>query len=171
MSLLQGFETTRLVKVGLSWCEQLERRIAGYHHSAVIARLRHFREGLEHDMDAEPWTVLEAPIVLILSDVIMALGCTEEERAQVLGLQGQGALAEILETRVRPRFDPRAVVNTRQAKGLAYLRTHERLDMSVYRELCPGFSDEALRLDLASLVRRGILTRNGTNRGTYYTVE
>ena len=73
MSLLQGFETMRLVKVGPSLKERLERWIAQQHLEAVIDRLRCLREGLESDMKPEPWTALEAPMVLLLADVCDAL--------------------------------------------------------------------------------------------------
>jgi hypothetical protein len=54
MSLFEGFETMRLVKTGPSLRERLERRIAAVHRNAVVARLRHFRQQLERDMEPEP---------------------------------------------------------------------------------------------------------------------
>jgi hypothetical protein len=161
MSLLQGFETMRLVKVGPSLRERLERWIAEQHHKAVIDRLRRFREGLERDMQPESWTDLEAPMVLLLADVCDALGLSEGERATILGTEGVLALTENLETKVRPVSGPRLPMSERQAKALAFAREHEMIDLGTYRALCPYWSDETLRLDLASLVRRGLLTRNG----------
>ncbi len=43
----------------------------------LIARLRRFREHLERDMDPEPWTALEAPMVLLMSDLCDGLGLAE----------------------------------------------------------------------------------------------
>lgn len=81
MSLFEGFETMRLVKIGPSLRERLERRIAAVHRNTVVARLRRFRQQLERDMEPEPWTTLEAPMVLLLSDVCDTLALDEEERA------------------------------------------------------------------------------------------
>ena len=49
MSLLEGFETMRLIKVGPSLKERLERWVAEQHHKAVIDRLRSLREGVERE--------------------------------------------------------------------------------------------------------------------------
>jgi hypothetical protein len=57
MSLFQGFETMRLVKVGPSWREQLEEKIA---RRWVLARLVDFRRQLAQDMEPEPWIELGA---------------------------------------------------------------------------------------------------------------
>jgi hypothetical protein len=92
MSLFDGFKTMRLVKVGPSLGERLERLIAAWHHRAVVARLRRFRRMLEQEMAPEPWTVLEASVVLLLSDMCDALRLMEEERAHVLGPDGERML-------------------------------------------------------------------------------
>jgi len=107
----------RLVKVGPSLRERLERRIAAAHHRAVIARLRRFREQLERRMEPEPWTNLEGPAVLLLADVCDALAFTKEERTEVLGQDGERALADILEARPFriPTDEP-------QAEALTYVR-------------------------------------------------
>jgi predicted HTH transcriptional regulator len=170
MSLLQGFETMRLVKVGPSLRERLERWIAEQHHKAVIDRLRRFREGLERDMQPESWTDLEASMVLLLSDVCDALGLTEDERASVLGQEGTRALDEDLEVRFQPVCQPTPPLNERQEKAMAFARENGVIDLSTYRKLCPHWSNETLRLDLLNLVRRGLLARNGANKGTYYTL-
>lgn len=170
MSLFEGFGTMRLVKVGPSLRERLERWVAEVHHKGVIARLRHFREQLERDMAPEPWMALEAPMVLLLSDLCDALGLNEGERAGVLGVEGVLALADTLETRIRPVPKPWLPMNERQAKALRYVREHGTITMHVYRQICPFWSDETLRLDLASLVRRGLLVKNGRKRGTHYTL-
>ena len=49
------------------------------------------------------------------------------------------------------------------------MRFRGKINLALYRKLCPGFSDETLRRDLADLVERKMLSRNGTNRWTYYT--
>ena len=88
MSLLEGFEAVRLIKVGPSLRERLERKIAGVHHREVVARLRRFREGIERDMEPEPWTALEAPMVVMLADLCDGLGLDYREKAMVLGAEG-----------------------------------------------------------------------------------
>ena len=170
MSLLQGFETMRLVKVGPSLRERLERWVAEQHHRAVIERLRSLREGVEREMKPESWTALEAPMVLLLADVCDALGLTEGEQTIVLGQEGAQALTENLETRIHPVPSPRPPMRERQGKALAFAREHGMIDLGNYRALCPYWSDETLRLDLANLVRRGLLAKNGANKGTYYTL-
>jgi len=144
--------------------------VAAVHHKAVVARLKHFREGLGRDMKPEPWTALEAPMVLLLSDVCDALGLNERERAGVLGCEGVLALADVLEAPIRPVLKPRLPMNERQAKALAYAREHDTITMHVYRQICPHWSNETLRLDLANLVRRGLLVKNGAKRGTHYVL-
>jgi predicted HTH transcriptional regulator len=121
-------------------------------------------------MQPESWTALEVPMVLLLADVCNTLGLTEEERAIVLGQEGAQALAENLETRIHPVPSPRPPMRERQAKALAYAREHGMIDLGAYRTLCPYWSDETLRLDLVNLVKRGLLSRNGINRGTHYTL-
>lgn len=168
MSLFEGFETMRLVKTGPSLRERLERRIAAVHRNAVVACLRRFRQQLERDMEPEPWTTLEAPMVLLLSDVCDTLALDEEERATVLGQQGEQALAEILET--CPVIRSRVPVSERQAKALAHVREHGTINLGAYREICPCWPDETSRLDLANLAARGLLTKNGDKKGTHYTL-
>ena len=170
MSLFDGFDRIRLMKIGPSLRERLEQRIAGAHHRAVIARLRCFREGLEREMRPESWLNLEAPLVVILADLCDALGLDEGERARVLGYNGVLALSDILETRIRPVPSPRMPTNDRQAKALCYAREHGGINMSIYRQICPHWSDETLRLDLANLVERGLLAKNGAKRGTHYAL-
>jgi len=137
-------------------------------HHSTASLLRCFREELERDMEPKPWTNLEAPMALLLSNVCDALGLSEKERAAVLGQQGERALAEILNAHVTPRRP--ALPRERQARALAYAQEHGRINIRTYRELCPDRSDETLRLDLVALVRRGVLARNGAKRGTYYTL-
>ncbi len=168
MSLFEGFERMRLVKVAPSLGERLERLTAGAYHLLIIARLHRYRRSLEWDMEPEGWTALEAPVVLILAEVCGALGFSEEERARVLGPEGVQALAEVLES---PSIDRLFLepINERQAEALRYVRRYGRIDHSTYRALCPLWSDETLRLDLAGLVRLGLLEKNGDKKGTFYT--
>ncbi len=140
----------------------------GNHHGTVVGLLQCFRERLEHGMVPEAWTGLEAPMVLLLSDVCDALGLSERERAAVLGQQGERARAEILDAHVTPRRP--ALPGERQARALAYVQEHGKINIRTFRELCPGRSNETLRLDLVALVRRGMLTKNGAKKGTYYTL-
>lgn len=170
MSLLEGFEAMRLVKVGPSLRERVERWIAAVHHRVVVARLRRFREGLERDMHPEPLAALEAPMLLILADVCDALGLDERERDTVLGAEGVLALTDTLETAIRPVPSSRLPMNERQAKVLRYVREHGKIGLGIYRQICPYWSDETLRLDLANLVRRGLLIKNGAKRGTRYVL-
>jgi len=166
MSVFEGFETMRLVRTGPNLRQTAERHIAAIHHRAILTRLRQFREQLERDMAPEPWTVLEAPMVLLLADVCDALGLTEEEQADILGPEGVRALAEELEFRSRSRMP----INERQVKALECVREHGRINLSMYRAVCPHWSDETLRLDLVDLVAQGLLTKNGAKRGTYYVL-
>ncbi|RMF32210.1 MAG: transcriptional regulator [Chloroflexi bacterium] len=62
-------------------------------------------------------------------------------------------------------------MNERQAKALAYVQEHGRITNREYRQLCPDVSAETLRLDLADLVKRGILLKVGAKRGTYYILK
>jgi predicted HTH transcriptional regulator len=119
-------------------------------------------------MEPIAWTALEAPMVTVLADICSALGLDEQERAVVLGEDGSQALTEFLERRPAPL--PCALLNERQSKAMAYLQTYERISLSEYRQLCPHWSDETLRLDLADLVKRGILEKNGSKKGTSYTL-
>jgi hypothetical protein len=167
MSTLSNLSKMRVVKVGPSLRERLARLVAAQHHHTVVARLRRFREELQKDMRPEPWTELEAPMVLLLSDVCEALALTKAERAAILGKEGEQALEDVVETQFTPRP---AGLNERQVKALACVRRRGRININAYRKLCPGLSDETLRLDLANLVSRGLLVKKGAKRGTYYTM-
>jgi hypothetical protein len=167
MYLLEGMQ---LVKVAPSLREQVERKIAGVHHKVMVDRLRRFREGLERDMQPEPWTLLEAPMLIMLADLCDALGLDEGERAGVLGVEGVLALADTLETGVRPAASPWLPITERQAKAMRYVREHGTINLGIYRQICPHWSDETLRLDLANLVKRKLLVKNGHNKGTCYVL-
>ena len=170
MGLLDGFEAVRVVKVGPSLRERLERRIAAVHHKAVVRRLKRFREGLERDMRPEPWTALEAPTVMMLADLCDVLGLDEREKATVLGAEGVLTMDDTLETGIRPVASPWLPTNERQAKAMRYVREHGEISLGIYRQICPFWSNETLRLDLSNLVERGLLVKNGRNKGTRYTI-
>ena len=170
MSLLQGFDRLQLVKFGPSLRERLERMTAGAYRLLIVSHLRRYRRALERDMEPEPWTALEAPAVLVLAEVCSALGFSEAERERVLGAAGGRALAEIVESRPVTRVFSEPI-NERQAEALRYVERYGRIDHGAYRALCPIWSDETLRLDLADLVRRGLLKKNGRKKGTYYTMN
>jgi hypothetical protein len=167
MSLVEGFDRMQLVKIGPSLRERLERRVAAAGHAKVVACLRRFREELERDTEPESWTVLEVPMVLVLSDVCQALELTDEEQSTVLGQEGLMALR--YETAIRPMLLA-DVLNDRQVAVLTCVRKHGEITLSAYRAICPHRSDETLRLDLADLVERGLLIKNGRKKGTRYTL-
>jgi hypothetical protein len=166
MSLLREFDRIRLVKVGPSLRERMERWLELKHRRVVIARLCFFRESLQRDMAPEPWAQLRAPMVLVLSDVCDALRLDEAERAVVLGVEGEQVRERILDTGVTPQ---RSTPNERQMKVLEYLEEHDAVTMGHYRRLCPEWSKETLRRDLVDLAERGLLKKNGRKKGTYYT--
>ena len=170
MSLLQGFDKIQLVKVGPSLRERLERMATANYRLLTIARMRRYRRTVEQDMEPESWTALESPAVLTLAEICGALGLSERERARVLGTEGERMLAKLIESRPVGRLflEP---INERQLEALRYVERHGRIECRTYRALCPIWSDETLRLDLADLVKRGILTKNGATKGTYYTVS
>lgn len=106
-------------------------------------------------------------MILVLSDVCEALGLTDEECAIVLGEEGTKALHRELTLRPTLLAD---VLNKRQVVALTCLRKHGEITLNTYRAICPHWSDETLRLDLADLVARGLLVKNGAKKGTRYTL-
>jgi len=62
-------------------------------------------------------------------------------------------------------------LNPRQELALGFLATRKRLTNREYQELCPDVSPETLRRDLADLVKKGLLLKMGTKRGTYYILK
>lgn len=62
-------------------------------------------------------------------------------------------------------------MNERQMRALEYIRESGRIANREYRQLCPDVSPETLRLDLADLVRKGVLLKIGAKRGTYYILK
>ena len=166
MSLIEGFGKLGLTRVGPGLRDRLARRLSATHHEATVGRLRRFRETLERDTQPEPWTALEGPWVLFLADVCEALTLAVEERADVLGEDGEQALAAEL----RVPIVVRRPENERLVAALEYAREHGAIRLAEYRRLCPYWSNETLRVDLVGLVARGLLEKNGAKRGTVYLV-
>jgi len=160
MSHFALINAMRLERVGPSLRERIARKW-------LVARLVDFRERLAREMDPEPWTALEAPAPAFLDDLCAALGLSEDERKEVLGLLGRVALGEHQQFTVNPG---RPRVNDRQAKALAHAEANGDIDARSFRALCPHWSPETLRLDLTRLVKLGLLVKVGRTRGTRYVV-
>ncbi|GAB4437139.1 MAG: hypothetical protein Kow00120_04360 [Anaerolineae bacterium] len=62
-------------------------------------------------------------------------------------------------------------MNERQARAVNYIRQNGAITNREYRQLCPDVSAETLRLDLADLVKKGVLLKVGSKRGTYYILK
>ena len=155
----------QLVKVGPSLRERAEQFVAGQHHQAMVKRLRRFREELEAGTEPDPWTTLEAPAVTFLADICDALHLTANEKAEVLGADGQQAQDCILTERIRPQKR----LNERQQQALAEVQQRGHITNGDLQQVYPKVTAETLRLDLADLVQRGLLRRQGRCRGTVYT--
>ena len=61
--------------------------------------------------------------------------------------------------------------NHRQARALQYIRETGSITNREYRSLIKTVSAETLRLDLVDLVEKGILTKMGAKKGTYYILR
>lgn len=61
--------------------------------------------------------------------------------------------------------------NHRQARALQYISENGSITNREYRGLIQTVSAETLRLDLADLVAKGILTKIGAKKGTYYVLR
>jgi ATP-dependent DNA helicase RecG len=62
-------------------------------------------------------------------------------------------------------------LNSRQDAALRYIASNSRITNSDYQSLCPEVHPETLRRDLADLVRKGMIMKVGTKRGTYYILK
>ena len=62
-------------------------------------------------------------------------------------------------------------MNERQIKAAEYVQRHNSITNREYRDLCPHVGAETLRLDLADLVKKGVLLRIGEKRGTRYILK
>ena len=60
-------------------------------------------------------------------------------------------------------------LNTRQERILSVAHERGRISNRVARGALPLAHPETVRLDLVGLVARGLLERQGANKGTYYT--
>jgi len=155
------------VKTGFSITERAERLIASKHHKAVLERLGRLRMTLETDA-GEEWTTIDAPIVLILNDVCDYLGLDDAEKEGVLGQSGILALSELLDSRfVLP---DNTLLNERQNQALVIARKEGKITSSRFREACPRWSAETLRLDLSRLVAMGLLDKHSDKRGAFYVI-
>lgn len=61
--------------------------------------------------------------------------------------------------------------NHRQARALQYIRETGSITNREYRGLIQTVSAETLRLDLVDLIEKGILTKIGAKKGTYYVLR
>ena len=61
-------------------------------------------------------------------------------------------------------------LNERQEKALEFVVDHQRIDNSIYREICDAMKRTATR-DLTDLVNVGLLEKHGEKKGTYYTLR
>ena len=61
--------------------------------------------------------------------------------------------------------------NHRQARALQYIRENGSITNREYRSLIRTVSAETLRLDLADMVEKGILSKVGAKKGTYYVLK
>ena len=155
----------QLTKVGPGLRERVTRYLAGQHHRATVNRLRQYREMLEAGMTPEPWIALEAPVLTVLADVCAALHLTPAEQIEVLGNNGQQAQMDILEEPVLPQKQ----LNVRQRQALIQVQAQGYISNGDLQRVYPDVTSETLRLDLADLVQRGLLRRQGRCRGTRYT--
>ncbi len=61
--------------------------------------------------------------------------------------------------------------NHRQARALQYIRENGSITNREYRGLINTVSAETLRLDLVDMVEKGILSKIGAKKGTYYVLK
>ena len=100
-----------------------------------------------------------------LADICDALHLTANEKAEVLGAEGQQAQDGILAERIRPQKR----LNERQQQALAEVQQRGHITNGDLQQVYPEVTAETLRLDLVDLVQRGLLRRQGRCRGTVYT--
>ncbi len=64
-------------------------------------------------------------------------------------------------------------INPRQEAALIFLHTgnNTRITNSDLKRLCPGVHPETIRRDLVALVNKGILSKMGEKRGSYYVLK
>ena len=61
--------------------------------------------------------------------------------------------------------------NQRQERALQHLREHGVITNRAFRAICADVSAETLRLDLVDLVRKGLIRRIGSKKGTRYILQ
>jgi ATP-dependent DNA helicase RecG len=71
--------------------------------------------------------------------------------------------------RAPDRQSPR--MNERQTRALTHVRENGSITNGEYQRLCPDFSAETLRRDLADLVKRDVLLKIGSKKGTTYILK
>jgi ATP-dependent DNA helicase RecG len=62
-------------------------------------------------------------------------------------------------------------LNERQKKAVEYVFKNERITNRDYQEISPGVHAETLRRDLADLVKKQVLLKIGSKRGTHYILK
>ena len=62
-------------------------------------------------------------------------------------------------------------INERQARALNYVKENGSVSNREYQRVCEGVSAETLRRDLADLVKRGVLLKIGSKKGTHYILK
>jgi ATP-dependent DNA helicase RecG len=62
-------------------------------------------------------------------------------------------------------------MNERQTRAITYVRDQGSITNREYQNLCPDVSSETIRLDLVDLVKRGLLLKIGSKKGTYYIMK
>lgn len=136
----------------------------------VVMRLQQFREQLEKDMSPQDWTELEVAAHVLLYDVCKTLDLSNFDVMMVLGINASLLVSDTLETRVCsvPRLE--VPFCERQVKALIFVQQEGMINLGTYRELCPHWSDETLRLDLVELAKAGYMVKHGECKGTFYTL-
>ena len=61
-------------------------------------------------------------------------------------------------------------LNSRQRRALRYLIEHQRIDNSIYQEICNTTKRTATR-DLTTLYNLGLIKKHGEKKATYYTLK
>jgi ATP-dependent DNA helicase RecG len=87
-----------------------------------------------------------------------------------VALSNQPATGHLISPESMPDLSPfqEYDLNPRQEQAVQYIALHKRITNKDYQDLCPQVHAETLRRDLADLVRKGILLKVGSKRGTHY---
>ena len=130
---------------------------------SITGRLALFRSELEREMMPEKWANVEIPAGLFLADICSVLLLSEEQKARVLEKMVNQVRDDLLVARIT------LTMNERQFMILEYLEKHRLITIKDMQRRYPELCAETLRLDLAGLVRCGLLSKMDTKSGTYYT--